>query len=1404
MFTVKATYRGETRKFTFSDSSVFPSFPQIYHQLYRVFPISHNYYLSKLLFSPDSAVSKSRVLLAREVHGEEDYKRAVEAQAGTKGAWINPLLKFFVYDETPHKLPALPSPFTASSSVASTTPATSIASTLPDPYSTNGFTPISFSLIPPPPIIFSSVSTPVQSSEATPRPHSPRLPQHYQAPVHVPTVCCEDLQEIKSLVLSFKQDLEKIHTRLDGMQVSDVPPPPPAKPTPSNTGAQMCTSCATALKPGVSFGCAQCTAIFCSECGAGHSYFPHVECADGGFKHACSARAWESSPGPSQSTHSARMSSPSPPPLPANKPASPSAATPVYPSLCMYKWCWKCSKLKQGHWYSCESCASNLCPQCTESDVSSCAFSSESHSWKKRTCGHCPQSVDTRETPAAVQSDVDVPMGSPSAPPPLPWPQVSHSPVPSTSRPLPSPPLHIPGIPLLDESLPVHGGVQCDSCNLIPIRGARHKCLDCPDYDLCTNCISAGGAEKHNPFHEFLELTEPGRVVVHTVYSGRGERETTSNAPSLQASSVPEPQPTTPQPAPEPVVHAATCNLCDSRIHGTRYKCTDCPDFDTCEGCFAITYVHHPRHTFVRLDHVEQLIRRAEVDRPLHYAICDSCQKGISGVRFKCMHPQCLDFDLCEDCESHPISVHPSSHPMLKVRDPDSTMPIVARAGQSNTSETATRTPLDGPVAERQRNVSSSSPTSAPPQHIVSVANEEQAPLPTLPRTLSSELRLSSPAPSLPFVLSHSSAPRIPSPVMYEHRYVKDSPPSQFVRPPSPFFYAESERSISPPSVDYHGHTAVDVPYSRLGPSRAIARSPPVLPTPPRLGSQEKEWEAEVWRRLTEPEPSIPSPPAKKVTFPPWLATSVARESPVTVPSVAVPNLPDPFIVPLSSSPVEFFPDISFPGPEAALDDSWPIPPTMTMREYIQPPYNVQVSSRSVSGSEVAEPEVIEIAPPPARSGRSSLLPPPPPRIPTPPLDPNSWLFRFITPPSGSDISDPPTPAPSSLATAATASPSIPPSASTIVSETTTQTRFPPVEEINESRVQLPPPVPDNNVPVQKKIDEAENFWGYSSRGVAHLTEGNGTASEETHASFEKDLFNALKASERFDTPAETPVAVASPLMGELLNRPTSVSRSSTMLNLREILNEQPMESPSPKEVSKSQDVEIKEKESDEQEPLIAAFARQLTVSTIVPLAAIYISDHSVPDGQVFPPGAEFIKSWRMKNSGGRAWDDNTELVWVGGDNLSKNAVSSPAPVKIGRLDAGNETDVRTEELKAPEREGRYVGYYRLRDGEGSVFGESIWLDINVKMQDKEESSESSDEYKSMSSSSVIVMPQAVNDIVSRTSSTTEHDSDNASSDSSSISLISVESDEEWEDSREQVPAEDGDEYIVLYDDDSE
>jgi next-to-BRCA1 protein 1 len=126
-------------------------------------------------------------------------------------------------------------------------------------------------------------------------------------------------------------------------------------------------------------------------------------------------------------------------------------------------------------------------------------------------------------------------------------------------------------------------------------------------------------------------------------------------------------------------------------------------------------------------------------------------------------------------------------------------------------------------------------------------------------------------------------------------------------------------------------------------------------------------------------------------------------------------------------------------------------------------------------------------------------------------------------------------------------------------------------------------------------------------------------------------------------------------------------------------------------------------------------------------LTADFVADITVPDGQNFPAGAEFVKCWRMMNDGERDWPESTELVFVAGTPLLKE--SSPVSVKVGLVKIGSEVDLWTGELKvrsshltfpsnstnfrlkAPDVPGRYIGYWRLRDDQGQLFGNTIWVE---------------------------------------------------------------------------------------------
>lgn len=72
-------------------------------QLYKVFPIANAYYLSQILFSPNPKTPNTRILIGKEAHNAEDYGNYTKSYQGR--SWPEAVLRFTVYDETPHKLP---------------------------------------------------------------------------------------------------------------------------------------------------------------------------------------------------------------------------------------------------------------------------------------------------------------------------------------------------------------------------------------------------------------------------------------------------------------------------------------------------------------------------------------------------------------------------------------------------------------------------------------------------------------------------------------------------------------------------------------------------------------------------------------------------------------------------------------------------------------------------------------------------------------------------------------------------------------------------------------------------------------------------------------------------------------------------------------------------------------------------------------------------------------------------------------------------------------------------------------------------------------------------------------------------------------------------------------------------
>lgn len=98
--------------------------------------------------------------------------------------------------------------------------------------------------------------------------------------------------------------------------------------------------------------------------------------------------------------------------------------------------------------------------------------------------------------------------------------------------------------------------------------------------------------------------------------------------------------------------------------------------------------------------------------------------------------------------------------------------------------------------------------------------------------------------------------------------------------------------------------------------------------------------------------------------------------------------------------------------------------------------------------------------------------------------------------------------------------------------------------------------------------------------------------------------------------------------------------------------------------------------------------------------AASFVKDVTIPDGATLDPGNEFTKTWRIQNSGTCTWTPGYALVFVNGDRMS-------APASLGlssTVNPGQSIDLSVR-MDAPESNGQYQGFWKLRNAAGYMFG---------------------------------------------------------------------------------------------------
>ena len=129
------------------------------------------------------------------------------------------------------------------------------------------------------------------------------------------------------------------------------------------------------------------------------------------------------------------------------------------------------------------------------------------------------------------------------------------------------------------------------------------------------------------------------------------------------------------------------------------------------------------------------------------------------------------------------------------------------------------------------------------------------------------------------------------------------------------------------------------------------------------------------------------------------------------------------------------------------------------------------------------------------------------------------------------------------------------------------------------------------------------------------------------------------------------------------------------------------------------------------QTPIPSPAASNTPVPTATSYCSImqFVTDVTYPDGAVVTPGANFTKTWRLKNVGTCAWTPSYAIVFSDG-----NAMNGPTTQALaGNVNPGQTIDISVN-LTAPATPGDYTGNWKIRDASGVLFGKFY---VQIKVQ---------------------------------------------------------------------------------------
>ena len=105
-----------------------------------------------------------------------------------------------------------------------------------------------------------------------------------------------------------------------------------------------------------------------------------------------------------------------------------------------------------------------------------------------------------------------------------------------------------------------------------------------------------------------------------------------------------------------------------------------------------------------------------------------------------------------------------------------------------------------------------------------------------------------------------------------------------------------------------------------------------------------------------------------------------------------------------------------------------------------------------------------------------------------------------------------------------------------------------------------------------------------------------------------------------------------------------------------------------------------------------------------------FVADVTVPDGTSMSPGQDFLKTWRVKNTGSCPWGAGYKLVYAD----YQDDMSGQFQPLSGVIQPGQEVEISVQ-FTAPDAANQYVSAWQMSNPAGVTFPQIIFVKIVVQ-----------------------------------------------------------------------------------------